>query len=320
MRAVYRIRGAARRLIRQPTPSEAGFTLIELIVVIAILGILIAIAVPTVRGFLESSKEQAYESDQRVIQLAVEAYYYSPRNQRFDNRRQYPIVGKHKATTQTAWKIQKCEGTGSELPVTFDDDPNEEFKPSQHPIGGTRGGSPMWQEGDDAARDQIRNQPNSEELYCPPDSEEAPDRASIPGREHDPDEEHDRADHWLLDAATQQDGASCLKDWATRDIGDPCLFFDSRDYFIDFCELVLRGFIEEIPRSASADHDHECIGVSDSGDTDESPTDDGETPTPTTIPDDRGSYTWYVDSNGRVQSLYYFYPTTDRTGYQDVYP
>ena len=94
MRFMHRIRSATRKALRRVAESGEGFTLIELIVVIAILGILIAIAVPTIRGFLESSREQAYEADRRVIQLAVDAYYYSPSNERFNNERQYPIMGK----------------------------------------------------------------------------------------------------------------------------------------------------------------------------------------------------------------------------------
>ncbi|MFU0783419.1 MAG: Prepilin-type cleavage/methylation domain-containing protein [Thermoanaerobacterium thermosaccharolyticum] len=54
--------------------DEKGFTLIELIVVIAILGILAAIAVPRVTGSLNKAKENADIANLKIIQDAVERY------------------------------------------------------------------------------------------------------------------------------------------------------------------------------------------------------------------------------------------------------
>lgn len=54
--------------------GQKGFTLIEIIIVLAVMGILAAVVIPNVTGFLSQGKNRAWDGDRGLLQASVDAY------------------------------------------------------------------------------------------------------------------------------------------------------------------------------------------------------------------------------------------------------
>ena len=63
------------KMLRQRIQDDKGFTLIELMVVVLIIAILIAIAIPTFLGLRQRAQDRAAQSDLRNGLTAAKAFY-----------------------------------------------------------------------------------------------------------------------------------------------------------------------------------------------------------------------------------------------------
>lgn len=62
-------------IINKSVRTNKGFTLVELVIVLVILGILALIVIPNIGGFQDTAEQRACVSSQRTIESAAAAYY-----------------------------------------------------------------------------------------------------------------------------------------------------------------------------------------------------------------------------------------------------
>jgi len=233
------------KTIAKTLKRERGFTLIEMVTVVAIMGVMAAVAVPMVSSQLGKAREKSFLQDKAMIQTAVASFFADASNVRYLGQRQYPILGANSGADNSATGGE--DRSAEVVNAWVASDTSKDLATPLNPLRGIQGGVPKWMDGPAGAPDSNRN--DEDNL-----NGEAESLAEV-------------ASGWYITKVTHQ-GA----DFAV----------DTRDYFIDFRKLVAAGLLQSVPESASLDNG-------------------GGTTT--------GSYSWFVNSSGAVDSDFFHFPT-----------
>ncbi|MDP6131233.1 MAG: type II secretion system protein [Dehalococcoidia bacterium] len=118
--------------------KQRGFTLVEMVTVVAIMGVTAAVAVPMVSSQLGKAKEKSYLQDRAMIQTTVDSFFTAADNVRYLGQRQYPIEGTDSTGDAVLWANAGSDGSVAS---------------AGNPLRGVQGGEPQWNDDGDGTRE-----------------------------------------------------------------------------------------------------------------------------------------------------------------------
>ncbi len=102
-------------MLQKLRSTEKGFTLIELMIVIAIIGILAAIAIPNFISYRDKAYCSGVETDVQTIMGAIADYFSDPSNQTVSSTN---IQDKITVTNNNEWSITELDSNQYRVVVT----------------------------------------------------------------------------------------------------------------------------------------------------------------------------------------------------------
>ena len=141
------------RRLKPIAEGRGGFTLIELMVVVSILGVLAAIVVPVVVRQLGESQDETYSAQQQLLQRVVDQYVVDDGNPLFQGRPQFPIFG-------------AAKGAGPYYTGDVDLVAELIVGATANALAGTVGGTPVWSDDGSGVREGSEDVLNDEDTLA----------------------------------------------------------------------------------------------------------------------------------------------------------
>ena len=111
-----------RLLWNRMSKEEKGFTLVELLVVIVILGVLAGIGIPTYRGFIDRSYEAATLAELQAVSMAIKFYFMEHEEGSFELSKLKRYLGDEDFAVG-----DNDKSTGKYLDYSLTVEPNKEY-------------------------------------------------------------------------------------------------------------------------------------------------------------------------------------------------
>lgn len=133
---------SSARTTRRPRRLQRGFTLIELIVVVTIIGILAGIAIANVKSAQTKAREAALKDDLREMRSAIDNFYadkqrYPQSLAELKDSKYLRAIPKDPITGKAEW-----EEVQAQVDASSDSNPNPQIDPTANAGADQNGGQP----------------------------------------------------------------------------------------------------------------------------------------------------------------------------------